>query len=649
MDSTAFSPTSAQLPPVESQWPDCALVHFYTPSYCIYCNYYLNIPHDFKEENLLPDTRPAALLYCKDPHVGTWKLIWELTRDTDLSKWRDEGICWDQHWDQVNEVNEGHGLIGFHQECFVSINGPELSAERMDRLGRALFWTDMEYLDIPNRNTYYFEQLPDPQNYRRDSICNAGQRYGLRLDRLPLELLQNIQSCCNDDWFWKLVKYVDLATCLSMTPRTEMLSTSLASVTYWTRGIASPFLLTTRDTSGHVRITIDGNGFCKIERLFTYPEVCLYKQLSKRFIILEARNAVNINAYFKDGMCWLGLKNSDLVSTVWDIPTPPGRVLSGMLTNIRNEDNALYIRGDRTMMSWRIPGNILETVTLDDAGGLVVDTDGHGFTIEVLKKPAPLRQAVSRNSYGGSSYLPLAPNDRILWIQVRQYGNDSFPDVGILVKTELSGIIHLGRAAHGSFMTVAFSEFPRAIFHNPGDAVCRKRVAAIYPESAPSLDHEVLGLGNIGPPVPDVSRFYGVSDLVWSWAPLQGIATVHVFTAPDDNRFLGMHITYKNGGQRFVGDASRHKHIDSSVVQPKEMRVENPTRLYIKTKTHPWFNHRVRLSDGCVEKLDKSKSWKVYDLTGDLSIWELHVWCESGGYPYKGELEVLQAGSWRGT
>ncbi|QPC77935.1 hypothetical protein HYE68_008687 [Fusarium pseudograminearum] len=646
MDSTASSPTSAQLPPVESQRLDCTMVHFIVEHYCIYCHCFVDVPHDFKEENRLPNTKPGALLYCKDPHVGTWKLVWELTRDMNLSKWRAEGICWsDNYWSHANEINEIYGTICFHQECFMSMNGPGLSAERMDRLGRALFWTDIKYLDIPYRNRHDFTKIPDAQNYRHDSICNVGQRYGLRLDRLPLELLRNIQSCCKKDRFWKLVKHMDLATYLSMTPRTEMLSTSLASVAHWTRGIASPSLLTTRDTSGHVRITIDRDGFCEIERLFTYPEVCLKKQPFKRFIILEARNAVNINAYFKDGMCWLGLKNSDPVSTVWDIPTPPGRVLSDMSKNIRNENDAPYIRGDRTMMSWRIHGNNLETVTLDDAGGLVLDNDGgHGFKIEVLKKPAPLRQAVSRKVSDGSSYVPLAPNDRILWIQVRQYGKDSFPDV----KTELSGIIHLGRAAHGPFTMVAFSESPRAIFHNPSDGVCRKRVAAIYPESDPFPDHEVLRLDNIGPPIP-VGFSLGAHCPIWSWAPLQGIATVHVFTAPDDDRFLGMHITYKNGGQRFVGDASRRKHTDFSVVQTKETRVENPTRLYIRTKTHRRFNHRVRLSDGDVEELDKSKSWKVYDLTGDLSIWELHVWCEPTCYPYRGKLEVLQAGSWQGA
>lgn len=126
-----------------------------------------------------------------------------------------------------------------------------------------------------------------------------GKRYGLRLDRLPLELLQNIQSYCHDDWFWKLARYVDVAAWLNMTPRTEMLSTSLASVAHWTRGITSPSLLTTRDISWYVRITIDRGDFCKIERLFTYSEVCLEKRPTKRFIILEARNTVNINASFK--------------------------------------------------------------------------------------------------------------------------------------------------------------------------------------------------------------------------------------------------------------------------------------------------------------------------------------------------------------
>lgn len=132
-------------------------------------------------------------------------------------------------------------------------------------------------------------------------------------------------------------------------------------------------------------------------------------------------------------MCWLELKNPDLISTVWDIPTPPGRVLSVMLEDrMRYIDRVIYPIENRIMMS--IFGNILETVSLDNAGGLALDTtDYYGFEMEVLKKPAPLRHTMFRNSSLGQSYMPLAPSDRILWIQVRRYGNASFPNVGILV------------------------------------------------------------------------------------------------------------------------------------------------------------------------------------------------------------------------
>lgn len=121
---------------------------------------------------------------------------------------------------------------------------------------------------------------------------------------------------------------------------------------------------------------------------------------------------------------------------------------------------------------------------------------------------------------------------------------------------------------------------------------------------------------------------------------------MHVFAAVDSDSFVGMHIAYKNGGQRFVGDAG--KSANNWICQPTEMRVENPTRLYVETKTHPEILQKVWFSDGDVEGSDKCEFWEGYDLAGGLHFWELHVWCEPTG-SYRGEVQVLQAGSWQGA
>ncbi|KAM0493027.1 hypothetical protein ACHAP8_009557 [Fusarium lateritium] len=293
-----------------------------------------------------------------------------------------------------------------------------------------------------------------------------------------------------------------------------------------------------------------------------------------------------------------------------------------------------------------IPGNKLETINLDDIGGLILHFTLFGFEVKGYSKPAPLRQAMELESLRGTAYIPLASNDRILWMQVRSYSD--YPScIGVLVKTELSGIIHLGNHRGGHSKIIAFSESPRAIFHYPGDGNYAQQAVAIHPKSKPSPDHEVSKLVNIGPPIPDIIAYSSLTP-IWSWAPLQDIASVYVFNTAIGNGFVGMHITYKNEGQRFVGDGNRSAPYRISGRQPKEVRVKNPTRLYVNTKMHPDHHEEVRFSIGEYDELEKSPQWTGYDIAGDLDFWELHLWCDPRGFSHRSKVQVLRSGSWRG-
>ncbi|OBS29530.1 hypothetical protein FPOA_03467 [Fusarium poae] len=654
MDSTASPSEVAQLAPKrppeawEIQWEyHKKLAHFYHSSDCIYCDgpvatpIYATPGYCDDPQDPFPNKRPSALLYCKDPHIGTWKLIWEISRDMDLSKYENEGVCWCNPW-TTDPVNTG-GLLTFHKKCFVAINGPDLSAERMDRLGRAMFWTNIKHLDIPHPNSYYFARTLDSQDYRHDSISSMGQKIGLPLGRLPLETLQHIQSHCHDHPFWKMVKNLDFATCLDLGPRTKMLSVSLASVVQWTRGSNSPVLSSREASSGRFRIMIDMQGFGKIERLSEYPRVCLRKRPFKRFIIVEAHHATKIDASFKDGMCWLGLRNAESISTIWDTPTPPAGLLSCIL---RSQKHVCHVSSENcSLMISGHSGNAFETADLDAIGGLSMTFFCRSnIVMKAYSKPAPLRQLRELDPWGGAVYMPLASNDRILWMQVRQY-SDNDPYLGILVKTELSGIIHLGKKGTGPSKIIAFSESPRAIFHSPGYGNSLEAVVAIDPKSHPSPDHEASKLVNIGPPIPNIYS----SAPMWSWAPLQDIATVHVFVTTDKGHFVGMHITYNNGGQRFVGDPNASAPDQSFRIPPKEVRVENPTRLYVETKVHWERSQRVVFSVGESDEFERDPTWKKYEITGKSDFWEFHLWYEPRNLPpYKYKVQVLTSGSWRG-
>jgi hypothetical protein len=75
-------------------------------------------------------------------------------------------------------------------------------------------------------------------------------------------------------------------------------------------------------------------------------------------------------------------------------------------------------------------------------------------------------------------------------------------------------------------------------FHNP---------LAFYPKGHPN---DPKGLRMITGP--QLRYDPPSSQLLWSWAPLELIDNVSVYDDHNGN-FQGMHIVYKNGGERFVG------------------------------------------------------------------------------------------------
>jgi hypothetical protein len=63
----------------------------------------------------------------------------------------------------------------------------------------------------------------------------------------------------------------------------------------------------------------------------------------------------------------------------------------------------------------------LETVDLGGIGGLFILLTHGKICIKTYSKPAPLRYP--RDSWGTMAHMPLASNDRILWVQVRKYSD----------------------------------------------------------------------------------------------------------------------------------------------------------------------------------------------------------------------------------
>ncbi|KAK6725185.1 hypothetical protein SNK04_003987 [Fusarium graminearum] len=444
--------------------PDCGgLVHFDVSNCCSHC-------HETK-----PADKKAAVFYCKEFPVGTWKLRYMTISGgnhvhEDASMWREEGICW------CNYAGDGGASGGFlllHQECLALLNDAELSAERIDDVGRALAWMNTNSF-LRGRKPLDFDTILGTQDYRHDSIAH---------------------SDCRDAPFWQRVKHSEVAPSFGTRPRTEAVTTSLASVVQW------PI----EATYGCVRVMIDRHSFCQIEQLSEYPPVCLVRSEFERFVILEMHHAKLVSAYFKtdqgciqDGICWLGPWSADRIPTLWDIPSPPARPVKYPETC--------------SITDWKFDADRFETINLSITAGLCFHFDKHSKLKAIaFDKSAPLSHGSVVEDKRQWLYLPLASNDRILWIRFREECKSTKKiraDIcsSVLVKTELCGVIHLGQHTRRPTDILAFSKAPRAIFCEPQDGKNIQKVVAFYPKSDPSSAHEVPGLEIVGPPTPDVFR-----------------------------------------------------------------------------------------------------------------------------------------------
>jgi hypothetical protein len=270
------------------------LKHFKLQEECAYCHGQIwgkNAENDPDRMEWVPSEQPVVM-YCKDFPRGTWALLWNETYDIGAPILPDGNICWCDQTDLYPPL----GYLVLHQGCFADINGTDVSAERMDRLGRVLACMDSESIGFVK--TKYLRTMPDVPDFRHDSISQVGHRLGLPLGYLPLETLRHIQSYCGGAPFWQWVKALDFRYCLNVMRRTAMLSVCLGEVVKWTRGTDSPILSSSNASFGFVRITFDKRGLYRIEQLPSL-RICLAKHPFRRFMILELSLCGTIKTYFK--------------------------------------------------------------------------------------------------------------------------------------------------------------------------------------------------------------------------------------------------------------------------------------------------------------------------------------------------------------
>ncbi|KAL2185636.1 hypothetical protein L209DRAFT_455002 [Thermothelomyces heterothallicus CBS 203.75] len=159
--------------------------------------------------------------------------------------------------------------------------------DALDRLWQAcvwrrLPWTGSRVCDTP--------MLPRPVWRFADAFLRCAERCGLpRLDGLPQLVIEAImESLPQHHYFWRCVTALDMARRLSSVRAQPLLIVQLSRLLSWERG-TPPKVASEEEAVANlppfVRLTIDVDGLCKVERLKERPRFSRRRFDDRTFVI----------------------------------------------------------------------------------------------------------------------------------------------------------------------------------------------------------------------------------------------------------------------------------------------------------------------------------------------------------------------------
>ncbi|KAF5666726.1 hypothetical protein FCIRC_10081 [Fusarium circinatum] len=193
----------------------------------------------------------AVHFYCDAYPTGNWK-----SRVTHIP-------CYGNLWPSVRCTH-------LHPRCFRTIthtsDGRSRSQDEINCFRRAIGWRKLDFMRIFPKNL----DIPAPRRVWQQSVARAATfsiqepHFGRDFGRLPMEIVDMVRSYCPDAYFWNVVQLRDLNR-FAFTGKLIMMP--LSRLWHWERGDAAPLYGQDPKYSFGLRISLDSDGLCKIERL----------------------------------------------------------------------------------------------------------------------------------------------------------------------------------------------------------------------------------------------------------------------------------------------------------------------------------------------------------------------------------------------
>ncbi|EXL56104.1 hypothetical protein FOCG_03801 [Fusarium oxysporum f. sp. radicis-lycopersici 26381] len=168
--------------------------------------------------------------------------------------------------------------------------------------------------------------IPGPLRVSRAAISGAVRIADLPfLNRLPLGLVDMVQSHCPDAYFWNMVHRLNHKKRLRF--RQPMITTlirkDLSCTTSWKRGKAAPDSEERLKDPECLCITLDSDGICEIQRLQNHPHPPNHDPNVKfrRHALTNEKDVKSADAYFQDGLCCLRAHAAHPGFPTWVLPS----------------------------------------------------------------------------------------------------------------------------------------------------------------------------------------------------------------------------------------------------------------------------------------------------------------------------------------
>ncbi|KAI0812987.1 hypothetical protein GGR55DRAFT_591827 [Xylaria sp. FL0064] len=418
------------------------------------------------------------------------------------------------------------------------------------------------------------------------------------LHKLPLEILQMIQSYSEHALIWRGVLAFDLAAHISKKASSSLLTIPLQDILFWERGNQPQ--ATSSPSPPLIRITADLIGISKMECISCQP----YKgecYNSYVYMVVQEQAISHCKAQFKDGFIRLELASS-YPPAVWNTPNPPSlQLCRAYETNQVSYYQRFFavevasIRG----ITFFFFSHQLYSVHVHQSSALCA--------LSSLQRLPPWcrRSALW-------CYLPITNQDRILVLGVRTSPNQH---VNIVVRMEKAGDVIVGQymASPAEDRCLGWHAPITLVHGEPQEgqpvpyfgAYCQPPTRSDFPKNFQTYDPKSYPIGK---------------EACLSMASLGDLQLVEVFYDRDNRHCKGMLLYYQNSGCRAVGQCRVNVDTLKQFWQPSQICFRMDS---VCGNSHEVL-YNLQVDWRADSHTHEEKGWNCEPLEGVLAFWYTH-------------------------